>query len=301
MICRLNCGNDNTCELLNLFLEKVFVVEIFVQYKTKSGKLDNNYYDAVERGVQKYITYINETDNKSYINLSKYEPRNYQSHIESSFLCHGIWNRLMNEIYDKSKIGTGSSFSWSQNKGEQNITFHFDIMNNAKISKNNLGCFLAKKCKEKKRKEWGDIYHSIGNMTPIPWFKLYNGSDTSINTQSLHKSLDERWDLFLKLLQNNWNNWNTKDKIAFNDYMILTCQQMYFDEIYTSIKEREINTIALRDITEWNEKIQKSNSNYKLISFSPADGEQIDDIVNKIIKLIKIRCKVIALLLNKKK
>lgn len=235
------------------------------------------------------------------VNLPNDEPHHNQCHIESSILCHGIWNRLMNEIYDKRKIGTGNSFSWSQNEGKQRAIFHFDIMNNAKISNNNLGCFLAKNCKEEKRKEWRKIYHSIGNMTPIPWFKLYNRSCTSINTQALHKSLDERGDLFLQLLQNNWNNWNTRDNITFNDYMILTCQQMYFDEIYTSIKEMEINTITLQDIAEWNGKIQKSkNDNYRLILFSPVDGEQIDDIVDRIIKLIKIRCKVIALLLKEK-
>ena len=280
--------------MINLFLGKVFIVDKFVEYKTKSGKLDNNYYDEVERGVQKYITYINESDYNLCTNFSKDEPRKYKTHIEASFLCHGIWNRLMNDTYDKSKIGTGNSFSCSQ------MIFHFDIMNNPKISKNNLGCFLAKKCKGENREKWEGIYHSIGNMAPIPWFKLYDGIDTGINAQSLHKSLDERWDLFLQLLQNNWNDWNTGNKITFNDYMILTCQQMYFDEIYTSIKDKEINTITICDIKEWNEKIEKSNIKYKLISFSPNDRDEIDDIVNKIIKIIKIRCKVIALLLKDK-
>ena len=283
--------------MINLFLGKVFIVDEFVEYKTKSGKLGDSYYDKVERGVKKYITYINESDDNLCTNFSMNEPRKYKTHIEASFLCHGIWNRLMNDTYDKSKIGTGNSFSCSQ------MTFHFDIMNNPKISKNNLGCFLAKKCKGENREKWEKwkgIYHSIGNMAPIPWFKLYDGIDTGINAQSLHKSLDERWDLFLQLLQNNWNDWNTGNKITFNDYMILTCQQMYFDEIYTSIKDKEINTITICDIKEWNEKIEKSNIKYKLISFSPNDRDEIDDIVNKIIKIIKIRCKVIALLLKDK-
>ena len=75
---------------------------------------------------------------------------------------------------------------------------------------------------------------------------------------------------------------------------------MYFDEIYTSIKDKEINTITICDIKEWNEKIEKSNIKYKLISFSLNDRDEIDDIVNKIIKILKKRCKVIALLLKDK-
>ena len=45
--------------MINLFLGKVFIVDKFVEYKTKSGKLGDSYYDKVERGVKKYITYIN--------------------------------------------------------------------------------------------------------------------------------------------------------------------------------------------------------------------------------------------------
>ena len=77
--------------------------------------------------------------------------------------------------------------------------------------------------------------------------------------------------------------------------MILTCQQMYYEEIFSSISEEKIHKISIDDIQCWNNRI---NENSQLVSFALENQKEVDTIVENIIKLIKIRCKVIYLLLK---
>ena len=116
-----------------------------------------------------------------------------------------------------------------------------------------------------------------------------------INGQLLHKSLDERWDLYLQLLKNNWYLWKQRTNITFEKYMILTCQQMYYQEIFSNISEKKIQSISINDIRCWNNRI---NENSQLVSFSIENPKEADIIVENIIKLIKIRCRVIYLSLK---
>ena len=134
---------------------------------------------------------------------------------------------------------------------------------------------------------------NIGNITPIPWFKV--DMNHYINGQLLHKSLDERWDLYLQLLKNNWYIWKKRTNITFEKYMILTCQQMYYQEIFSNISEKKIQSISINDIRCWNNRI---NENSQLVSFSIENLKEADTIVENIIKLIKIECRVIYLLLK---
>ena len=77
--------------------------------------------------------------------------------------------------------------------------------------------------------------------------------------------------------------------------MILTCQQMYYQEIFSNISEKKIQSISINDIRCWNNRI---NENSQLVSFSIENPKEADTIVENIIKLIKIRCRVIYLLLK---
>lgn len=180
-------------------------------------------------------------------------------------------------------------FLWKTINEKEGLLFHFDIMNNPKPK----SCGLAAACSEEKKNEWENTYHSIGNMAPIPWFKV--DMDHYINGQLLHKSLDERWDLYLQLLKNNWGIWGKESDITFEKYMILTCQQMYYQEIFSSISEKKIENTSINDIQCWNNRI---NRNSQLVSFSIEEPKETDTIVENIIKLIKIRCRVIYLLLK---
>lgn len=205
---------------------------MYVEYENpKRGK---EYYEVVVNGIRKYISNRQNVMNE----ISESESRNYGKHVESSYLCHGIWTILMDNKSNNRHPYSDNYFVWSDNlnKNEQDkLIFHFDIMNNPKKSKRNIySCGLFKNCDEEIRKEVENIYHTIGNMAPIPWFKVIGNQ--YINGQTLHKSLDERWDLFLHTLHASWEEWNTKESnMSFETYMILSCQQPYYKKIYEEV------------------------------------------------------------------
>lgn len=74
--------------------------------------------------------------------------------------------------------------------------------------------------------------------------------------------------------------------------MILTCQQVYYEEIYEDISKEEVNTknITVDTIRRWNDRITPDS---KLLSFS----DKRED-VNKIINIIKMRCSIICMMLK---
>lgn len=257
----------------------------YVNYKSHRGPVEKSFYDAVENGIKNFI----EKEKNLYQNLPENEGRNYCNHIESSYLCHGIWTKIMKNESNNRCPYSDNWFLWKNINEKEGMIFHFDIMNNPKPK----SCGLAASCSEEKKNEWEEIYHSIGNMTPIPWFKV--DMNHYINGQLLHKLLDERWDLYLQFLKNNWCMWGKRSDITFEKYMILTCQQMYYQEIFSSISEKEIQNISINDIQCWNSRI---NENSQLVSFSIEDQKEVDTIVENIIKLIKVRCRVIYLLLK---
>lgn len=252
----------------------------YVDYKPTRGKKGEEYYKAIQEGIDRFIK------EPLYKTISDSESRVAGAHVEASYLCHGIWTKIMNNKFNQEKPQSGNSFYWCEEETKPPILFHFDIMNNPKEK----SCGLAKDCSKKKRKEWGKIYHSIGNMTPIPWFEI--DGNHYIDGQQLHKSLDERWDLYLRFLQFSWDNFVDSSIMRFEDYMILTCQQMYFKEIYNEIKKIDIEKITYETIDTWNKRINKDS---ELVSFSRLKVEKTVDII---VKLIKIRCKVIRLMLE---
>lgn len=59
--------------------------------------------------------------------------------------------------------------------------------------------------------------------------------------------------------------------------------------------KKNIRNISIDDIQCWNNRI---NENSQLVSFALERKKEVDTIVENIIKLIKIRCRVIYLLLK---
>jgi hypothetical protein len=63
----------------------------------------------------------------------------------------------------------------------------------------------------------------------------------------------------LQFMEKNWWNWSDYNSIDFSEYMILTCQQIYYRGVYNEI--RSLNEVALETvdwvsrINDWNEKI----------------------------------------------
>ena len=195
---------------------------VYVTYTVKRGPLGKNYRKAVDEGMCKF-----KREKDIYKPISEKESRNNVCDVEASYICHGIWEKIMKNT---KPLSADNKIRWSPNETDEMI-FHFDIMNNPSVSNNVYSCGLFKGCDKNLRQDVLNIYHTIGNMAPIPWFK---STDTSyIDGQGLHKSLDERWDLFLQILKDNWNKWNKEcADLTFENYMILTCQQVCYEEIY---------------------------------------------------------------------
>lgn len=266
--------------------------ETYVNFNSKPGRKGKAYFEAVNQGLNKFIE--NEAWNK---NIPEDEKRNHGVHVEASYLCHGIWTKIMNNESNEGNLYSSNYFYWN-NK----ILFHFDIMNNPKKQ----SCGLANCCSDQELDEWTKIYHTIGNMTPIPWFKIDKPTPKDkkqihryINGQRLHLALNERWDLFLNLLKNNWSHWCDENSFTFEAYMLLTCQQIYYSDVYNNFKKeiKDIHKITLETSKQWDKMITNKS---KLISFSeiPNDESSIGELI---INLIKIRCHVIGLLLENPK
>lgn len=263
-------------------------INSYVDSKFKlNGRPGKAYYKAVSDGLNKFIKH-----NGWYINLPEEENRNSSVDLECSYLCHGIWTKLTKNESNNGRPYSNNYFYLKHNRNENEILFHFDIMNNPKKK----SCGLAKYCNEQELQNWQRIYHSIGNMTPIPWFKVKG--EHYINGQALHNALDERWDLFLNTLEKNWNIWNSTSSFTFKSYMLLTYQHMYYKDIYVDYKSnvKKIENINLKILKKWNKYIIKNN-NLKIISFLDLDYKE-ESIASLITDLIKIRCHIIGLLLK---
>lgn len=257
--------------------------KIYVNYKAKRGRRNqNNYEKAVKEGLLKFI------NDKAWNNaINKNENKNNNVHLEGAYLCHGIWNIVME---NKKRITTKNQFYWMAANNTE-ILFHFDIMNNPKTK----SCGLVKNCTNQELQQWKKIYHSIGNMTPIPWFRIEG--NRYIDCQALHNALDERWDLFLKILKNNWNDWYSKDSFKFKSYMLITCQQIYYTDIYNDFKNniKEIGKINKQTLENWMGIIKDES---QIISFPKYKEYKEESIASLIINLIKIRCHIIGLILQ---
>ena len=164
------------------------------------------------------------------------------SDSEQSFLSRYVFAKIMridtaiipaNKIYIKA----------------DNATYHFDLMNN-----------FSDKSFEKKYK------YTIGNFAPIP-AKRFDYSTTAQNAhlQMIHKWNNEEWDKLLVFLKNNW----PYKKSSFVDYMINTCQQLYYQEIFNDFYNEcpDLEKVEWKESIElWNLKIRK-NKKLSIVSF----------------------------------
>ncbi|MFC2678867.1 MAG: hypothetical protein ACFN08_06440, partial [Granulicatella sp.] len=243
----------------------------YVKFKSGSGRKGKAYFEAVNEGLKEFIK--NKAWNK---NIPEDENRNHDVHVEASYLCHGIWTKIMNNQSNEGKPYSSNYFYWNNNELQNEFLFHFDIMNNPKKQ----SCGLANCCSPQELDEWTKIYHTIGNMTPIPWFKIDNPTPRNkepinryINGQRLHLTLNERWDLFLNLLKNNWSQWCNGNSLTFEAYMLLTCQQIYYSDVYNNFKKeiKDIHKITLKTLKQWDKMITNKS---KLISFSEIPNDE---------------------------
>ena len=191
---------------------------------------------------------------------------------EQSFLCRYIYAKLMGIETDSIQANKIKI----QNK---DCIYHFDLMNN----------YPDKSLK-----------YTIGNFAPIPAEKFYYkskaGNVTTAHLQFIHKWKGEKWDDLLRHMQANWEN--TVGKPSFEKYMIDTCQQLYYEDIFTDFFNEkpvldEVNWAER--VSAWNDQIKK---NMQIITF---DNDSSEALCDKIRFLIEARGRCILSILNNRK
>lgn len=237
--------------------------------------------------------------NENYVKYLKNEDWNYdfeknnemtKVHWEQSILSRHIFKELV-QCWDQTYTGEilSDHRSIALNKGDVRVDFLFDVMHNP--NKPHQPYFLAEKTQ--KQLTFSTIYHTIGNFAPVPRTIItkYYGP----NLQMVHRDLNELWCWFLKYMQENWNNWPTKvhEKISFKEYIIYSCQHLYykdiFDEIYLKYKDVSMDDIDWKKyVIDWNKKIREATFHEELLSmndlFEEKNVEEIDKMINFLIE-----------------
>ena len=166
------------------------------------------------------------------------------------------------------------------------ITYHFDLMNN-----------LNGKTFEKNYK------YTIGNFAPIPAVKfdyiLDDETTIKAHLQLIHKWNNERWDDLLKHMKKNWEK-SVKttpfEKSSFKKYMMDTCQQLYYEDIFTRFYDEkpDFKKVNWSDrVCEWNKYIN-NNAELKIVTLDDSK-----DSYDKIKFLIAARGRCILSILKK--
>lgn len=134
-------------------------------------------------------------------------------------------------------------------------------------------------------------YHSIGNFAPIPRDGLPYKNLERVHIQLIHRWLGENWDEMLIHMKRHMEN------ELFKNYMITTCQQLYYQEIFDSFYKKYKNLEKLDWKTEvniWNQRIKKENLNIISLKCDPNKKRKIEF-------LIEARGRCILEFLNHKK
>lgn len=257
----------------------------------RSGKRNHNWFIELETGFNSFL------DNADWLyNFEEENPQPKKQHFEARYLSQYFFSRLIQSIDPNYSVKITDDVYMEFKRNDEKTIFHFDVMNNPKEAH-----AFGKSIKQYSLDEWKiwkGRYHTIGNLTPVPWPCLEYGG--SINMQNIHGSFDERWDLFLKFCQSEWASFKGVH-IDFYEYMKLTCQDIYFEVIYDSFKKefRDCNIERVTDekLLEWYSSIDCVKlKKMQIISF----GNNMENDVKNINQLILIRSKLMRAIISSK-
>ena len=254
--------------------------------------------DFLNLCMDKYNIFIEENNWK--YDFSKEFPHSLDS--EASWLSQFIFKKLLESKFEMY-IGGFSRISMNT---DNSVTFSFDIMNNPNPSSRDfyrIGSNAKNQCPDF-WEEWNKLKYTIGNFAPIP-----NLKKKGRHLQHVHRDKNERWDLLLDYCRGNWDKYTCSSIMSYNEYMKLTCQQIYFKEIYDDFVENKLNNRKVEEIQnheycswieEWNKKIDESKD-LEVISFGEKSTKMkdIENVVEMICLLIQVRgCMMLAFLNN---
>ncbi|MCI7169066.1 hypothetical protein MSB04_01355 [bacterium] len=230
-------------------------------------------------------------------NFENENPQPKKQDIEARYLSQYFFLKLIQSIDARYEVEiTDSTYMYLVCNGKKTM-FHFDVMNNPKES-HGFGKSIKKVSIEEWEKWKNGLYHTIGNLTPVPWPVMKYGT---INMQDIHKDLDERWDLFLKFCQSEWQCLKKYNiHIDFQLYIKFTCQEIYFVEIYDLFNKKfgkqNIEGLSNDGLLAWHDEISTIDlSKKEIVSF----GNDLLNDVRNINRLIVIRGRVMMALVLK--
>lgn len=264
----------------------------FIPKRNRKG--NSVWFNELEKGLNEFL----DTGDWLY-DFENENPQPKKQAIEARYLSQYFFRKLIESIDNKYLADITDSTYMHLICDERKTMFHFDVMNNPKEA-HAFGKSI-KKASIDEWVKWQKRYHTIGNFAPVPWPILEYGS---INMQDIHKGFDERWDLFLKFCQSEWPNFaDYCVYIDFRSYMKLTCQEIYFTEIYDSFKnefgDHCIKEVANEELLKWYDSVHSIElKNEQIISF----GKNLSSDAKNINQLIAIRGKLMmALILRNRK
>lgn len=254
----------------------------------RNGLRNNKWMSILDECVVKYV--------KNYgwsYDLSNENKQPKGQDCEARYLSQFIFKFLLEEKDSVLLHTTCDRYAMLELDRNNKIRIHFDVMNNPKTCHE-----FSASMKDKDYKHWvwwKDNYHVIGNLVPIPW-----PDKLKINNQLKHLQLDERWDMFLRYMRTEWKNWYADEKFSFERYMILTCQHMYYEEIFDDLKKMlEGKSLDDVSIDEWidflDSEEKKIDVNSKLLKFDIKKNE-----TERINFLIEVRSRIIVAILQKR-
>lgn len=266
--------------------------------------------DIISYCVLQCEKFINTEDNWRY-RFDEEFPKTF--HREASVLSQLVFLKVFSKL-SKEEYVAWDSINFTNKMNIKGVDISFDIMNNPNPSTKNyrrLGN-IAKKYAASNLDEWIKLKYTIGNFSPIPNFCKHNKDVKKVrHLQHRHNDLAERWDSLLKECKENWEDYSCDLYPTFINYMKLTCQQIYFEDIYMDmvkkITDRDINNINdeewLNWIEEWNDQLNNEQKEWDIIDFGKKDGEMenIEDVIKMICLLIEVRGRMIIALLRSNK
>lgn len=128
----------------------------------RSGKRNHNWFIELETGFNSFL------DDADWLyNFEEENPQPKKQHFEARYLSQYFFSRLIQSINPNYSVKITDDVYMELKRNDEKTIFHFDVMNNPKEAH-----AFGKSIKQYSLDEWKiwkGRYHTIGNLTPVPW------------------------------------------------------------------------------------------------------------------------------------
>lgn len=198
---------------------------------------------------------------------------------EQAILVQMIFGELLKKKFNVKEFKVWSYYSICMLEDNEEMLIYYDVMNTNKQDKSfTERMHPSGKC---------HLYHSLGNYAIYPRMERRS-------LQFIHRDYNEKWDKFLMFLKDNWYGIDVKYRndekeytyqqkqsfkekwagLEFEDYMKLTCQHMYYKEVFEQLDAKKIKNMTDKEIAKLLEELDALDlRDAKLLSINDADIE----------------------------